>query len=277
MKSPAADDDPYAKTPTAEWGKATRDPGERQFLEGPRSRRAEFCRALRIFAEFIKGFRALHFLPPCVTVFGSARFAEQSPWYAMARSVGQELAKVGFTIMTGGGPGIMEAANRGARDAGGLSVGCNIVLPREQKPNPYVDRFVEFDYFFVRKVMLVKYSYAFVVMPGGFGTLDELFEAATLIQTGKIEGFPLVLMGRSYWQPLLDFLRETMLRAGTIEAIDIDRILLTDDVGEATHHVEMTVRQRFGVRLAPRQKASALLGERAVARKAPEPAMPQPR
>jgi uncharacterized protein (TIGR00730 family) len=155
----------------------------------------------------------------------------------------------------------MEAANRGARDAGGLSVGCNITLPHEQKPNPYLDRFVEFRYFFVRKVMLVKYSYAFVVMPGGFGTLDELFEAATLIQTKKIEDFPLVLMGVDYWQPLVAFLKERMVAAGTIDAVDVDRILLTDDPEAAVNHVvERTVRH-LGKERAARPKPHVLFGE----------------
>ncbi|MBK8097636.1 MAG: TIGR00730 family Rossman fold protein [Planctomycetes bacterium] len=250
----------YAKPATPDWGKQSGDPGERAFLEGPRSRFAELMRALRIFGECIKGFRALHFLPPCVTVFGSARFPETNRWYGLARSVAAELSRGGFTIMTGGGPGIMEAANRGARDAGGLSVGCNIVLPHEQQPNPYIDRFVEFRYFFVRKLMLVKYSYAFVVLPGGFGTLDELFEAATLIQTGKISGFPLVLMGTEYWRPLLSFLRETMLRERTIDAADIDRLLVTDDVATAVEHIRTTTQKRFGLKL-PQRKPSVLLGE----------------
>ncbi len=239
------------------WGHASRDTGERRFLAGPRSRFAEFVRVLRIGAEFIKGFRALHFLPPCVTVFGSARFGADHPHYRLARDAGRELARAGFTILTGGGPGIMEAANRGARDAGGLSVGCNITLPHEQQPNPYLDRFVEFRYFFVRKVMLVKYSYAFVVLPGGFGTMDELFEAATLIQTGKIEDFPLVLMGVDYWQPLLAFLRTSMVTAGTINAADLDRIFVTDDVAAAVAHVQ----QGAARHLQPRPKPSVLLGE----------------
>ncbi|MBL8728795.1 MAG: TIGR00730 family Rossman fold protein [Planctomycetes bacterium] len=246
-----------------EWGKTSRDPGERHFLAGPRSRVGEFLRAVRIFGEFIKGFRALHFLPPCVTVFGSARFGEDHPHYQLARKLGAGLAQAGLTVMTGGGPGIMEAANRGARETGGLSVGCNITLPHEQQPNPYLDRFLEFRYFFVRKVMLVKYSYAFVVLPGGFGTMDELFEAATLIQTRKIEDFPLVLMGVEFWQPLLAFLRDTMVTHGTIAAADLDRILLTDDVAEAVAHVQAGAARH----LTPPKKPSVLLGERsAVAR-----------
>ena len=182
------------------------EPEERFFLEGPRSRGSELKSLLTIVAEFIRGFRALHFVGPCVTVFGSARFKEDHPYYALARTVGQRLAQLGFTVMTGGGPGIMEAANRGAKEAGGRSVGCNIVLPEEQKPNPYLDRWVTFRHFFVRKVMLVKYSYAFVVMPGGIGTLDEFFETLTLIQTKKIESFPVILFVKDYWRPLVEFL-----------------------------------------------------------------------
>ena len=245
----------------ADWGRNSRDLGERAFLAGPRSRFAELLRALRIFSEFIKGFRALHFLPPCVTVFGSARIAETDPWYQLARRVSRELSQLGFTIMTGGGPGIMEAANRGARDAGGLSVGCNITLPHEQAPNAYLDRFVEFRHFFVRKVMLVKYSYAFVVLPGGFGTMDELFEAATLIQTGKIEDFPLVLMGTDYWSPLLAFLRDTMVARGTIEARDLERIFVTDDVSTAVAHVRAGV-ERHLAKNGKAPKPTKLLGER---------------
>ncbi|MBL8755946.1 MAG: TIGR00730 family Rossman fold protein [Planctomycetes bacterium] len=244
-----------------QWGKASRDGAERQFLAGPRSRLSELGRACRIFFECIKGFRALHFLPPCVTVFGSARFAEDNRWYRLAREVSASLAREGFTIMTGGGPGIMEAANRGARDSGGLSVGCNITLPHEQRPNPYLDRFVEFRYFFVRKVMLVKYSYAFVVLPGGFGTMDELFEALTLIQTKKIEDFPLVLMGVDYWTPMLAFLRSSMVAQGTIDASDLDRILLTDDVATATAHVLAGARKHLGERIGSRRKPNVLLGE----------------
>jgi len=225
-------------------------PGARKehlFLQGPKSRLFELSRALRIFVEFIHGFRALHFVGPCVTVFGSARFHEGHAYYEMGRAVGGRLADVGFTVMTGGGPGIMEAANRGAREAGGRSIGCNIELPREQKPNRYLDRFVTFRYFFVRKVMLVKYSYAFVALPGGFGTLDEIFETATLIQTRKIPHFPLVLMGVDYWKPLLEELRDRMVPLGTIDAADVDLITLTDSPEEAARIARDAALRRFGL------------------------------
>jgi uncharacterized protein (TIGR00730 family) len=176
--------------------------------------------------EFARGFRALHFVGPCVTVFGSARFPETHRYYALAREVGARLARAGFTVMTGGGPGIMEAANRGAKEAGGASIGCNIQLPKEQRPNPYLDRWITFEHFFVRRVMLVKYSYAFFAMPGGFGTLDEIFETATQIQTGKIQQFPLVLMGRDYWEPLLGFVRERLVDEHTVEPEDVDRFIV---------------------------------------------------
>src|SRR5262249_45288353 len=179
----------------AQWEGGTPHPEMVRFLQGPPKRGHELIRAVRIFFEFMRGFRSLHFLGPCVTVFGSARFKDGHPYYELGRTVGAGLARAGFTVMTGGGPGIMEAANRGAKDAGGFSVGCNIELPQEQRPNPYLDRWITFRHFFVRKVMLVKYSYAFVALPGGFGTLDEVFETATLIQTRKIQEFPLVLMG----------------------------------------------------------------------------------
>src|SRR5256885_9838988 len=167
-----------------------------RFLRGPQRRGFELSRAVQIFLEIVKGFRALPFVGPCVTGFGAARFREDQPHYQLAREVGRRLAQAGFTVMTGGGPGIMEAANRGAKDAGGYSVGCNIELPQEQKPNAYLDRWVTFRHFFVRKLMLVKYSYAFIALPGGFGTLDEIFETAVLIQTHKIQQFPLALMAK---------------------------------------------------------------------------------
>ena len=225
---------------------AVPEPEERFFLEGPRSRQREFWSVLTFLWEFIKGFRALHFVGPCVTVFGSARFVEDHPYYALARTVGQHLARMGFTVMTGGGPGIMEAANRGAREAGGHSVGCNIVLPREQKINAYLDRWVTFRYFFVRKVMLVKYSYAFVVMPGGIGTMDELFEAVELIQTKKIQSFPVVLLVKEYWNPLVEFLDE-MVRVGTIDAGDLRLLLFTDSVEEAMDHIQKHAVEQFGL------------------------------
>jgi uncharacterized protein (TIGR00730 family) len=221
-------------------------PEESFFLEGPRSRGSELKSVLTIVAEFIRGFRALHFVGPCVTVFGSARFKEDHPYYALARIVGQRLAKIGFTVMTGGGPGIMEAANRGAKEAGGFSVGCNIVLPEEQKINAFLDRWVTFRHFYVRKVMLVKYSYAFVVMPGGIGTMDELFEAAELIQTKKIESFPLILFVKDYWRPLVEFLSE-MVQAGTITREDLDLLLFTDSVDEAMAHIQKHAVEQFGL------------------------------
>jgi uncharacterized protein (TIGR00730 family) len=242
------------------WGKVSADPDDRRFLAGPQSRTRELLRAIRIFCEFIRGFRALHFVGPCVTVFGSARFPETHRYYEMARRVGACLVRDGFTVMTGGGPGIMEAANRGAKEAGGRSIGCNIELPQEQKPNAYVDRWVTFRHFFVRKVMLVKYSYAFIAMPGGFGTLDEMTEAATLIQTGKISHFPLVLMGVEFWKPLLDFMRGTLIKEGTIGPDDVD-FLVTDSPEEAAAHVRRAGMERFGLTYGPKMKPRWFLGE----------------
>lgn len=235
---------------------------ERRLLLGPRSRTEEFWRTLRIAGEFIKGFRRLHFVGPCVTVFGSARFMPGDPDYERARQVGTGIARIGLTTMTGGGPGIMEGANRGASEAGGRSIGCNIVLPKEQQPNPYLDRFVEFNYFFVRKVMLVKYSLAFVVMPGGFGTLDEIFETLTLIQTHKIGPFPIIVMGTEYWGPMMDFIRTHMVARGTVSPTDPDLIMLTDSVDEAIDAIERC--PAVSDRLAPRARPKPwrLFGER---------------
>jgi len=223
-----------------EWGKHPGSAAEIRFLRGPQRRGWELARVFRIALEFVRGFRLLHRAGPCVTVFGSARFDETNPHYAKAREIGAGLARAGFTIITGGGPGIMEAANRGAREVGGRSVGCNIRLPAEQQPNRYLDEWITFDHFFVRKVMLVKYSYAFVALPGGFGTLDEIFETATLIQTGKIEEFPLVLVGTEFWQPLLEFMQERLVAGGTVSPEDPERLVLTD----STAHVVDCIRER---------------------------------
>jgi uncharacterized protein (TIGR00730 family) len=242
----------------------TRKQPDASFLEGPRGRFREARRTVRIATEFIRGFRALHFMGPAVTVFGSARFHEGHPHYATAREVGARLARAGYTVVTGGGPGIMEAANRGAKEAGGASVGCNIVLPTEQQPNPYLDRYVLFDHFFVRKVMLVKYSYAFVCMPGGFGTLDELFETATLVQTKKIVGFPIVLMGTRYWAPLLAFLRDTMVAERTIEAADVDRLIVTDSPEECVERIHRVATTQLGVLQAHRPRPHRILGEKKI-------------
>jgi hypothetical protein len=196
-----------------------------------------------------------------VTVFGSARFPDGHPYYALARQTGAELARAGFTVMTGGGPGIMEAANRGAREAGGRSIGCNIELPLEQRPNPYLDGWITFDHFFVGRVMLVKYSYAFVALPGGFGTLDEIFETATLIQTAKIREFPLVLIGREFWRPLMGFIEGRLLAQGTIDSHDAARIAVTDSPAEAVAAVARTAMRRFGLTYGPRPKRRWILGE----------------
>lgn len=243
------------------WGKGPPKSEVARFLRGPQTRGLELMRAARIFWEILKGFRALHFVGPCVTVFGSARFTDDQPYYQLARQVGSSIAEAGFTVMTGGGPGIMEAANRGAKDAGGYSVGCNIELEHEQRPNPYLDRWITFQHFSVRKMMLVKYSYAFIALPGGFGTLDEIFELATLIQTHKVLDFPLVLMGKEYWQPLMTFLRERLLAAKTIEAIDVDRILLTDDPDEAVETITEMALKEYGLTYGPRIERRWWLGE----------------
>ena len=248
------------------WAKAA-SPEERRFLKGPRSRLGELARVFRIGAEFIRGFRKLHFVGDCVTVFGSARFGEDHEYYKLARETSRQIALLDVAIMTGGGPGIMEAANRGARDAGGLSLGCNIKLPHEQHHNPYLDTFIEFRYFFVRKVMLVKYSRAFVVMPGGFGTLDEIFETATLVQTGKIDRFPIVVMGRDYWEPVIAFVSDRMVEAGTISPGDIDLFTITDDPAEAAGTIADALQiQR------PEPTPTKILGESAPEKRAPDPA-----
>jgi uncharacterized protein (TIGR00730 family) len=210
---------------------------EAAFLKQGRERGEDLESAVRVFLEFLHGMEFMDIDRPVVTVFGSARFDEGHRYYKQARELGQHLAEAGFAVMTGAGPGIMEAANRGCKEAGGLSIGANIMLPHEQKPNPYIDRFVEFEHFFVRKVMLVKYSCAFVVMPGGFGTMDEIFETLTLMQTGKIEAFPLVCMGTEFWHELDDFLSRTLVTEKTIHAADLDLLYYTDSCGDATKHI----------------------------------------
>jgi len=223
---------------------------EREFLMQPRTAEGERSRLERITGEFEHGFRSLRNLGPAVTVFGSARFAPGHPYYELARKVGRRLAESGFTVITGGGPGAMEAANRGAREAGGPSYGLNIVLPHEQQPNPYVDETVQFHYFFVRKVMLVKYSCAYIVLPGGLGTLDELFEAATLLQCGKIGPFPLVLVGREFWRGMRDFLL-FMVAQGVFGAEEVGFARITDSSDEAVALVLRSLPPALKDRLHP--------------------------
>lgn len=237
---------------------------DRVLLEGPHSRGRELLLIARAIRDFIRGFRVLHFIGPCVTIFGSARFGETHPHYAIARDLGRRVSTLGFTVMTGGGPGLMEAANRGARDAGGLSVGCNIELPHEQDPNAYLDRWITCHYFFVRKVLLFKYSYAFIALPGGLGTLDELAEALTLVQTGKIRGFPIILIGAAYWQPFVSLLRE-MIAHGAVAESDLDLFMVTDDLDEAMRHLETHAVGAFGLKRV-RGRPRWWLGERDVRR-----------
>jgi len=226
-------------------------------LQGPHSRTRELLLLVRAVGDFLSGFRVLHFVGPCVTVFGSARFGPDHPYYALGREVGGRLARIGFTVMTGGGPGLMEAANRGAHEAGGHSVGCNIALPQEQSPNAYLDHSVTCRYFFVRKVLLFKYSFAFVALPGGVGTIDELFEALTLIQTRKIKQFPVVLMGKAYWRPLTDLL-DRMAVDGAISPQDLQLVFVTDSVEEAIDYLERNAIDRFALRA---RRPSRWLGE----------------
>ena len=234
---------------------------ENIFLEGPHSRWHELTFVLHVVREFIHGFRKLHFVGPCVTVFGSARFTEDHPYYDEARRMGREIVKLGFSVITGGGPGIMEAANRGAKEGGGRSIGCNIVLPREQKPNKYLDRWVSINYFFVRKILLTKYSYAFVVMPGGYGTLDEFFEAITLIQTGKSLRFPVILMGKTFHEELFKYI-QTMVHEKTINPEDAQLFLFTDSVEEAINHISKYAIEGFGLKKVKKMKPFSWLGER---------------
>lgn len=209
---------------------------EYNFIVRKQSRWKEFKFLVKVLIEFIKGFRTFHFIDRCITVFGSARFDEHHPYYQTTRQLAAQLAKQGFTIMTGGGPGIMEAANRGAKESGGYSIGCNIKLPHEQAPNKYLDRWVTIKYFFVRKILLIKYSYAFIVMPGGYGTLDEFFESIVLVQTRKMPSFPIVLFGKEYHQSLYNHI-QLMANNGTISEEDKHLFLFTDDIHEAVQFI----------------------------------------
>ena len=245
------------KISNSEWGTGSRNQDERVFLEGPRSRSFEFKHAFDVFYEMIKGFRTFHFIGPCVTVFGSARFMEDHAYYRLAFEMGQELTLKGFAVMTGGGPGIMEAANRGAKSMGGVSLGCNITLPREQRPNSYLDVWVEFKYFMVRKFMLAKYSYGFVAMPGGFGTLDELFGVLTLIQTKKMKDFPVVMVGKEFWEPLRKLIEERLVEAKTINPEDTKTLYFTDSPIDAAEFIQSVATRKFELRIRPHK----ILGE----------------
>lgn len=220
---------------------------EHVYLEGPKSRGFEWYFAIRVFRQFIKGFRTLHFIGPCITVFGSARFSEDNIYYQKAVEFGKKIAETGMTTLTGGGPGIMEAANKGAFEAGGKSVGCNIQLPFEQHYNKYLTKSVTFEHFFVRKVLLVKYSYAFIIMPGGFGTMDEFFETLTLVQTNTVTDFPIVIFGKEFYKDLKELL-EAMAVQGTISPDDMKLVLFTDDVDEAMEHISSYIMENYEVK-----------------------------
>jgi uncharacterized protein (TIGR00730 family) len=232
--------------PTLANSSASTSLADYHLLEGPHSRTSELMLLFRVFRDYLRGMRSLHFVGPCVSVFGSARVAESSAHYDLARRMGGEIARLGFTVLTGGGPGIMEAANRGAHEVGGRSVGCNIRLPHEQKPNAYVDRSVTLDFFSVRKTLLIKYSYAFVVMPGGFGTVDECFEALTLIQTGKLKNFPIIVMDTGYWADMISLLTK-MLDTGMISPPDLKLIYATNSVDEAIDYIRLKAIEPFGL------------------------------
>ncbi|MEC5142476.1 TIGR00730 family Rossman fold protein [Chitinophaga sp. 212800010-3] len=235
---------------------------EKHFLEGPGSRLKELKFTLRMLTEFIRGFRVFHFAGPCIAIFGSARVKPESEYYEMARQMGAGIAGIGFSVMTGGGPGIMEAANRGAREANGKSVGCNIQLPAEQQPNQWMDRHFDCHYLFVRKVLMFKYSYGFVIMPGGIGTLDEFSEALTLIQTHKILNFPIVLMSKGYWEPLMPLFHK-MIDSYMLEPDIMKYILLTDSVTEALEHLQQFVVTKYRLMQHKELRPIALLGESA--------------
>ncbi|MFL5741828.1 MAG: TIGR00730 family Rossman fold protein [Flavisolibacter sp.] len=234
-------------------------PKEQVYLEGPKSRGYELSFAWKVFKQFIMGFRCLHFVGPCITVFGSARFREDSPYYQSAREFGKRIADTGFTTMTGGGPGVMEAANRGAFESGGHSVGCNIKLPFEQVANKYMHTLVTFDHFFVRKTLMVKYSYAFIILPGGFGTMDEFFETLTLVQTKMLATFPVVLFGKEFYKELWEAM-QLMADKGTISKEDLDLVVLTDNVDHAMDHISRYIRTNYKIK--PRKRLWWLLEKR---------------
>ncbi|MFK7852448.1 MAG: TIGR00730 family Rossman fold protein [Akkermansiaceae bacterium] len=236
---------------------------ERSWLAGPESRFHDFVSLFRVGLDLIRAYRVMHFVGPCVTIFGSARTKPGTRWYELAREMGEACAELGFTVVTGGGPGIMQAGNQGAFEAGGRSIGVNIILPFEQHVNPYVHKSVDMRYFFTRKTMLVKYSYAFIVMPGGAGTLDEMFETMTLIQTGKLRNFPIILMGKDFWQPLMDFVYK-MAEAGTISPEDPDLIFFTDSVAEAKAHLKRHAVRQFGLRQKKNPRPIPALGEKGI-------------
>ncbi len=244
------DEEPISRA-SAALGTGPTPPEVIQFLAGPQKRGFELRLAVRVFLEMIRGFRALHFVGPCVTVFGSARIGEGHPYYVLAREVGAGLAEAGFTVMTGGGPGLMEGANRGAKDRGGTSVGCNIELPVEQVPNPYLDHWITFHHFFVRKLMLVKYSYAFIALPGGFGTLDEFFEAATLTQTAQDSRLPAGLDRQGFLVAPGELLPRPAGGGGNDRRGRLRRILITDSPQEAVRSITETAMQRFGLTHGP--------------------------
>ena len=226
---------------------------EIKFLEGPQNRWKDFKFIVSVLFDFIRGFRTLHFAGPCVTIFGSARFKEDHPYYHQARELAGKIAQLGFTVMTGGGPGIMEAANRGAQEIGGRSVGCNIVLPFEQAHNGYLDKWVNIKYFFVRKTLLIKYSYAFVVMPGGFGTLDEYFEALTLIQTKMISEFPIIVFDKKFHADILEHI-DMMKDEATISPEDLKLCLFTDSIDEAVNYISKNAISKFGLKAEAEKK-----------------------
>jgi uncharacterized protein (TIGR00730 family) len=234
---------------------------DQSLLSGPSTRIHNLVTLFRVALDLLRGFRALHFAGPCVTIFGSARTKPGTEYYEMARKMGATCARLGFTVITGGGPGIMQAGNQGAFEVGGRSLGVNIELPHEQALNPYVQRSVTMRYFFTRKVVLVKYSYAFIVLPGGAGTLDEMFETMTLIQTGKLRAFPIVLMGKDYWKPLIDFVY-LMAEAGTISPDDPELIFFTDDIEDAKAHLQRHAVRQFGLRRKRTPKPIKILGEK---------------